>query len=150
MESLERDECKSLIEKYGGRVTGSVNSKTNYLLVGRDGGESKLEKARSLKVKIISEDDLLQMITTRSGDDETPKKVFISESQEKPPPSPTKSKPILLNKIDVVNKAKTSLSTPPETDNNTSTRSKLPYDESTLMCRMLYKQKQHFIHTNEF
>ncbi|CAF0867869.1 unnamed protein product, partial [Adineta steineri] len=50
LESLERDDCKDLIEKYGGRVTGSISSKTGYLLVGRDGGESKITKARDLKV----------------------------------------------------------------------------------------------------
>ena len=60
---------------------------------GRDGGESKLEKARDLKVKIISEDDLLQMIATRPGDNETPKKIPTPTSQPPPPPSPVKSKP---------------------------------------------------------
>lgn len=46
LESLERDEAKSLIEKYGGKVTGSISKKTSYLVVGRDAGESKLTKVR--------------------------------------------------------------------------------------------------------
>ncbi|CAF3983484.1 unnamed protein product, partial [Rotaria sp. Silwood1] len=121
LESLERDECKSLIEKYGGRVTGSISSKTTYLLVGRDGGESKVEKARDLKVKIISEDDLLQMIATRPGYDETPKKIPTSTSQPLPPPSPVKSKPTAFNTVGDVDKAKTSLSTPPTINNDTPT-----------------------------
>ncbi|CAF0787651.1 unnamed protein product [Adineta ricciae] len=70
LESLERDECKDLIEKYGGRVTSALSGKTNYLLTGRDGGESKMKKAHELNVKIISEDDLLELIRTRPGDEE--------------------------------------------------------------------------------
>lgn len=46
LESLERDEAKSLIEKYGGKVTGSISKKTSYLVAGRDAGESKLTKVR--------------------------------------------------------------------------------------------------------
>ncbi|CAF0797901.1 unnamed protein product [Adineta ricciae] len=70
LESLERDECKDLIEKYGGRVTSALSGKTNYLLAGRDGGESKMKKAHELNIKIISEDDLLDLIRTRPGDEE--------------------------------------------------------------------------------
>ena len=44
LESMERDEAKSLIEKYGGKVTGSISKKTSYLVAGRDPGESKLTK----------------------------------------------------------------------------------------------------------
>ncbi|CAF0728305.1 unnamed protein product [Rotaria sp. Silwood1] len=141
LESLERDECKSLIEKYGGRVTGSISSKTTYLLVGRDGGESKVEKARDLKVKIISEDDLLQMIATRPGYDETPKKIPTSTSQPLPPPSPVKSKPTAFNTVGDVDKAKTSLSTPPTINNDTPTTPKLSVDESTLMWADKYKPR---------
>ncbi|CAF2316120.1 unnamed protein product [Rotaria sp. Silwood2] len=141
LESLERDECKNLIEKYGGRVTGSISSKTTYLLVGRDGGESKLEKARDLKVKIISEDDLLHMIATRPGDDETPKKFPTSTSQPLPPPSPVKSKPATFNTVGDVDKAKTSLSTPPTINNDSPTTPKLSADESTLMWADKYKPR---------
>jgi replication factor C subunit 1 len=141
LESLERDECKNLVEKYGGRVTGSISSKTSYLLVGRDGGESKLEKARDLKVKTISEDDLLQMIATRPGDDVTPKKKPTSTSQPPPPPpSPIKSKPTSFNTIGDVDKAKTSLSTPPTTNNDSPTTPKLTIDESTLMCKYSFEK----------
>ena len=73
--SLERDECKKIIESYGGRVTTAVSGKTDYLLAGRDVGRTKTEKAEKLRIKIISEDDLLQMIRTRPGnkDDTDPK-----------------------------------------------------------------------------
>ncbi|CAF3829037.1 unnamed protein product [Adineta steineri] len=142
LESLERDDCKDLIEKYGGRVTGSISSKTGYLLVGRDGGESKITKARDLKVKIISEDDLLQMIATRPGDDVTPKKLPVPSAHPQPPPSPVKSKPTPNVTVVNVEKPKITLSTPPMTTtqtNNSQTTPKLSIDESTLMWADKYK-----------
>ncbi|CAF3688927.1 unnamed protein product [Adineta steineri] len=142
LESLERDDCKDLIEKYGGRVTGSISSKTGYLLVGRDGGESKITKARDLKVKIISEDDLLQMIATRPGDDVTPKKLPVPSAHPQPPPSPVKSKPTPSITVVNVEKPKITLSTPPMTTtqtNNSQTTPKLTIDESTLMWADKYK-----------
>ncbi len=69
LESLERDECKNLIEKYGGRVTTGISGKTNYLITGRDVSEGKLNKAKETKIDIISEDDLLEMIRTRPGNE---------------------------------------------------------------------------------
>ncbi len=44
LESLERDDAKSLIERYGGKVTGNISRKTTYLVLGRDSGASKTEK----------------------------------------------------------------------------------------------------------
>lgn len=44
LESMERDDAKSLIERYGGKVTGNVSRKTTYLVLGRDSGASKTEK----------------------------------------------------------------------------------------------------------
>lgn len=48
LESMERDHAKSLIERYGGKVTGNISKKTTYLVQGRDGGASKLEKVTRL------------------------------------------------------------------------------------------------------
>ncbi|XP_022300540.1 replication factor C subunit 1-like [Crassostrea virginica] len=67
LESMERDEAKSLIEKYGGKVTGSISKKTSYLVAGRDSGESKLTKAKSFGTKQIDEDGLLNLIKTLPG-----------------------------------------------------------------------------------
>jgi len=57
-----RDELKELIEKNGGKNSGSVSSKTNYLLAGEGMGPSKRQKAEDLGVQIISEADFEAMI----------------------------------------------------------------------------------------
>ena len=46
LESIERNDAADLIQRYGGKVTGSVSKKTSYLVVGRDAGESKITKVR--------------------------------------------------------------------------------------------------------
>ncbi len=55
LESMERDDAKSLIERYGGKVTGNVSKKTTYLVQGRDSGASKLEKVTNLIGKAKSD-----------------------------------------------------------------------------------------------
>jgi DNA ligase (NAD+) len=60
--TLKRDEAAKMITDAGGKVTGSVTRKTDYLLVGEDAG-SKLDKARSLGVAELSEAALLRMLT---------------------------------------------------------------------------------------
>ncbi len=57
-----RDEYKSLIEQHGGKNTTSVSAKTTYLLAGENMGPAKLEKATKLGLKIISEEEFLQLI----------------------------------------------------------------------------------------
>jgi len=59
--NYSRDDAKRMIEEAGGRVTGSVSKKTDYVVVGADPG-SKLEKARSLGVKTIDEAELLKLL----------------------------------------------------------------------------------------
>lgn len=58
----KREELKDLIENFGGKVSGSVSRNTNFLLVGEEPG-SKLDKARELNVKILSEEEFLKLIT---------------------------------------------------------------------------------------
>lgn len=59
--SMGRKEAAELIESYGGKVTGSVSKKTDYLLAGDNAG-SKLEKANSLGIAVLSEEKLHNMI----------------------------------------------------------------------------------------
>jgi DNA ligase (NAD+) len=59
--TMTRDEATELIEKNGGRVSGSVSKKTTYLLAGEEAG-SKLTKAQSLGIKVLVEEDLINML----------------------------------------------------------------------------------------
>jgi DNA ligase (NAD+) len=59
--TLSRDDAKTLIETAGGKVSGSVSRKTNYLVAGDEAG-SKLEKAKELGIKVLDESGLLEMI----------------------------------------------------------------------------------------
>lgn len=65
--SLSRDQATALIERHGGKVTGSVSSNTDYLLVGEDPGGTKYNKARELGVPMIREAELLGMIEKASA-----------------------------------------------------------------------------------
>ena len=64
--TLGRKECAALIEAHGGRVTGSVSKKTDYLVAGEAAG-SKLTKAQSLGIAILSEDELQHLIANAGG-----------------------------------------------------------------------------------
>jgi DNA ligase (NAD+) len=64
-----RDEMHKLIEREGGKASGSVSSKTSYVVAGEAAG-SKLEKAKTLKVPVLTEDEFLAMI----GEDDSPQR----------------------------------------------------------------------------
>ncbi|HKT23182.1 MAG TPA: NAD-dependent DNA ligase LigA [Terriglobales bacterium] len=59
--NLSRDEAKKMIEDAGGKVSGSVSKKTDYVVAGGDPG-SKLDRARELKVSVIDEDGLKNLL----------------------------------------------------------------------------------------
>ena len=65
--NLERKEAQALIEKNGGKVTGSVSKKTDYLLAGEAAG-SKFTKAGELGIPVISEAELYRMIESGAGE----------------------------------------------------------------------------------
>ena len=60
--SIPRDDIKKMIEEHGGKNSGSISSKTDYVLAGEKMGPEKLKKAEALGVPIISEEDFYQMI----------------------------------------------------------------------------------------
>ncbi|MGN0291119.1 MAG: NAD-dependent DNA ligase LigA [Lachnospiraceae bacterium] len=59
--TMDRKEAAALIDSHGGKVTGSVSKKTNYLLAGENAG-SKLTKANELGIQVISEEELKKML----------------------------------------------------------------------------------------
>jgi DNA ligase (NAD+) len=60
--TFSRDELKEVIETNGGKNASSISSKTNFVLAGENMGPAKLKKASDLGVKIISEDDFIEML----------------------------------------------------------------------------------------
>ena len=57
-----REEYKEMIERNGGKNAGSISKKTTFVLAGDNMGPAKLEKARTLGVEIINENQFLEMI----------------------------------------------------------------------------------------
>lgn len=57
-----RDEYKEMIEKNGGKNVGSISAKTSFILAGDNMGPSKLEKAKKLGIRIVSEEEFLKQI----------------------------------------------------------------------------------------
>ncbi|TMW53346.1 hypothetical protein DOY81_001550, partial [Sarcophaga bullata] len=67
LESLERDECCSIIKEYGGKTMTVVGKRLNYLIAGEDSGPKKLAQAEEFGVKVISEDGFFDLIREKSG-----------------------------------------------------------------------------------
>ena len=67
VDSLGRDEMKTLIQRYGGKFTTSVSGKTSYVIVGEEPGESKIKKAKEKGVKLVDEDFVLELIRSQPG-----------------------------------------------------------------------------------
>src|SRR5262249_44822369 len=61
LEDYSRDEIEALIKQLGGKATGSVSSKTDYLVAGANAG-SKLDKARELGVAVLTEKEFAKLI----------------------------------------------------------------------------------------
>ena len=65
-EHYSREQLQELIQQHGGKITGSISKKLSYLVAGENMGPAKREKATSLKVLIISENELLALLPTGS------------------------------------------------------------------------------------
>lgn len=62
-EKFSRDELKKTIEKYGGKNVGSISKKTTFIVAGDKMGPSKLEKADKLGIRLVSEEEFIEMIS---------------------------------------------------------------------------------------
>ena len=61
LENFTRDEASEIIERFGGKTSGTVSKKTSYVLAGEEAG-SKLTKAREIGVTVITENEFQEMI----------------------------------------------------------------------------------------
>ena len=61
-EKHSREDYKKLIEDHGGKNTGSISKKTSFILAGEGMGPSKREKTDKLGIRIVSENEFLEMI----------------------------------------------------------------------------------------
>ncbi|KAK9765690.1 DNA replication factor C complex subunit Rfc1 [Basidiobolus ranarum] len=67
LSSISREESADLVKRHGGRVTGAPSSKTSYVVVGDEPGESKLKKIKQFKIKTLDEDGLFQLVRDLPG-----------------------------------------------------------------------------------
>ncbi|GFS51750.1 replication factor C subunit 1 [Nephila pilipes] len=92
LESLERDDAKALIERHGGKVMSTLSKNTKYIIIGRDAGASKLDKAEKLGTKQLDEDGLLDLVRTLPGKGPPKKSKSFKERESKDLESTTSSK----------------------------------------------------------
>ncbi|CAG5026942.1 unnamed protein product [Parnassius apollo] len=83
LDSFEKEEISNAITNFGGCVKSSVTKKVTHLLTGEDAGPAKMAKAQELGIKIINEDEFLQMIIDLSNNTQKSKVNEVSEPPKK-------------------------------------------------------------------
>ena len=80
-----REEYKAMIESYGGKISSSISSKTDFVLAGANMGPAKLEKATSLGITLLSETDFLAHLhATQVTSTEAPAPTSVVEERDEP------------------------------------------------------------------
>jgi replication factor C subunit 1 len=67
LSSLSREDATDLAKRFGAKVTGSLSSKTSYVVIGAEAGKSKIEKQKQTKTPILDEDGFLNLIAEKSA-----------------------------------------------------------------------------------
>lgn len=114
---MERDEAAELIKEHGGKVSTSLSKKTSFMVVGLEAGLKKLARADELKVRQLSEDDLLDLIRTKSG----MKPTAVDSPKREPKTTPKKETNMTPKKEATIPK-KESKTTPRKETNHSSTK----------------------------
>ncbi|CAO3599935.1 unnamed protein product [Absidia cylindrospora] len=94
-DTITKDDIKDIIKTYGGRVTTAVSGKTTYLLRGRDAGQSKLDKAKSLKTKILDEDGFYDIVEKSAGKKQPGSTTSVASTSKSSASTSSKPKPSL-------------------------------------------------------
>ncbi|XP_074655987.1 replication factor C subunit 1-like isoform X2 [Tubulanus polymorphus] len=110
LESLERDEAKSLIERYGGKMTTSLSKKTSYVVIGDGAGESKMAKVEQFKTKQLDEDGFLDLIRTLPA--KKSKYTIAAEAEAKKRKSQSTPKSSSLPAVDSADRQSSCTTTP--------------------------------------
>ncbi len=82
--SISRDDIKALIERHGGKNSGSISGKTSFLLAGDNPGPEKIKKCESLGVPILSEESFMELLPTeiKAKEDKTTENISIEEKSK--------------------------------------------------------------------
>lgn len=85
LDALNREEGQAIVKGYGGKVTGTPSTKTNYVVLGNDAGPKKLETIAKHNIKTINEDGLFELIRrlpANGGDSKAAEKFAEKKQQE--------------------------------------------------------------------
>ncbi|KAL8057920.1 hypothetical protein ABFX02_04G215200 [Erythranthe guttata] len=130
LDSLEREEAEDLIKRHGGRVTGSISKKTNYLLCDEDIGGRKSEKAKELGTAFLTEDGLFDIIRASNKSKpaaQVPNKRVDKVATPVPKKSPQKSEKTKQAGSDT--KGPVSVAASPKRKNQPAAQTSLPWTE---------------------
>ncbi|KAA3678862.1 replication factor C subunit 1 [Paragonimus westermani] len=94
LESIERDDARELIERCGGKLLKTFGKKTDYLVVGREPGESKLAKAEAAHTKQLDEDGLFALIRELANEPLPSTEDVVSSANTERAPGLTKASPM--------------------------------------------------------
>lgn len=128
LDSLEREEAEALIKRYGGRVTGSISKKTNYLLCDEDIEGRKSTKAKELGTPFLTEDGLLDMIR-KSNKSKTAKPEELKKPVDKMLPSPSKKSTVTPASQSAAAKGSSASATSAKLKSQATEESWLPWTE---------------------
>jgi len=131
LEAFEREAVQDCIQRHGGKVTSAVSGKTSYVIVGRDPGQSKMDKVAKHKTKVLNEDEFIELVQTRPGKKpapEPPKKKVKEE--EKTPQRPSTPKSLLRDQSKASSNFKQSISSPDANRSSSQESSKSLLKES--------------------